>query len=153
VKPLCFPRFSRRFRLARRPFAAAGAAVAFGQVPVTTTEGAAVRRSLLTFFAVVGISFWISNLERADGVPSSAPQWVRTVDGWEPRVVVENHPRFIPPALHPGLMAAFLLGASVFCLLAFPAQAVALRPAPALAVPPPHRRRIRSAAGRIGPQS
>jgi hypothetical protein len=86
-----------------------------------------VRHHLLTFLAVCGLSLWISGAERAAGVASVTKDWVRTAHGWESRAAVEPSPRQAPPRLHPGLVAAFQLGASVFCLLAFPASAVPAR--------------------------
>jgi hypothetical protein len=83
-----------------------------------------LRRSLFTFLTVCGISLWISGGERAAGVAHGAKDWVRTAHGWEPRQVVQLTHEAAPPRLHPGLVAAFQLGASVFCLLAFPASAV-----------------------------
>jgi hypothetical protein len=85
-----------------------------------------VRRFLFTLLTVVGLSMLISGSEQAGGVSPGAKDWVRTADGWESRHVVQARPRMAAPALHPGLVAAFQLGASVFCLLAFPAQVVAL---------------------------
>jgi len=49
--------------------------------------------------------------------------WVRTSDGWESSAVLRMEP-FEPaePAVHPGLIATFQLGVSLFALLAFPSQ-------------------------------
>ena len=86
-----------------------------------------MRRCLFTFLAVCGISLWISGAERAAGVAHATKDWVRTSHGWEPRQVVQVRRHTTSPRLHPGLVAAFQLGASVFCLLAFPASAVPVR--------------------------
>jgi hypothetical protein len=86
-----------------------------------------VRRHLITFLAVVGLSLYLVGGERAVGVNHLTKDWVRTSYGWEPREVVQATHETAPPRLHPGLVAAFQLGASVFCLLAFPASAVPVR--------------------------
>jgi hypothetical protein len=86
-----------------------------------------VRRHLLTFLTVVGISLYIAGGERASGGGRLTKDWVRTAHGWESREVIQVTAQSAPPRLHPGLVAAFQLGASVFCLLAFPASAVPVR--------------------------
>jgi hypothetical protein len=50
-----------------------------------------------------------------------ATSWVRTVDGWEPRIALELDPAATPPALHPLAVASFQVFASLLALLAFPA--------------------------------
>jgi len=96
--------------------------------PPLPAEVPALRRHLFTFLAVCGLSLWISSAERAAGVAGMTKDWVRTAHGWEPHGVVRVTHDSPPPRLHPGLVAAFQLGASVFCLLAFPASAVPVRP-------------------------
>jgi hypothetical protein len=91
------------------------------------SEGRQLRRFLLTFLAVVGLSLWISSVERASGEPRLTKDWVRTADGWESRGVVAARPAAFAPALHPALVATFQLSFSVFCLIAFPTQVVVRR--------------------------
>lgn len=86
-----------------------------------------MRRHLLPFLTVVGLSMYIASGERAVGVATLTKDWVRTIHGWESREVLEVTHETGPPRLHPALVAAFQLGASVFCLLAFPASAVPVR--------------------------
>jgi hypothetical protein len=74
---------------------------------------------------VVCLANWIQGVENAAGDPRPKTDWVRTVDGWESRHAVETHSRGAHAELHPGLVAAFLLGASIFSLVAFPARVVA----------------------------
>jgi hypothetical protein len=94
---------------------------------LSSAEVRSVRRHLVTFLAVVGLSAYIAGGERAAGVGRLTKDWVRTAHGWESREVVKVTHETAAPRLHPGLVAAFQLGASVFCLLAFPASAVPVR--------------------------
>ena len=100
----------------------------------------ALRRSLLTILIVAALSAWISHGERAAGV-SPGNEWVRTADGWESRRALELPEPSTPPPVHPAVIAAFQLGASLFFLLAFPTLAV-VRPNAAPAVPAPVRRSV-----------
>lgn len=81
-------------------------------------------RSLLIIATVATISGFLSHLEFAQAdrhVQTAIPAWVRTVDGWEPSSVLTTESvGGGSPALHPLLVAGFLLAASVFVLLAFP---------------------------------
>lgn len=105
-----------------------------------------MRRSLLTFLTVVCLATWIQGVENAAGVSRPKTEWVRTIDGWQSRHAVKIRTPAAQRELHPGLVAAFLLGASTFCLVAFPArvspQAVSLPVVPT--------RRRRAPAGRAG---
>jgi hypothetical protein len=65
---------------------------------------------------------WIQGVENAAGVSRPRTEWVRTVDGWQSRHAVEIRAQTAQRDLHPGLVAAFVLGASMFCLVAFPAR-------------------------------
>lgn len=88
------------------------------------SEWRAVLRSLLIIATVATLSGFLSHLEFAKAdrqVQTAIPAWVRTVDGWEPSsVLTAETGGEISPALHPLLVAGFLLAASVFVLLAFP---------------------------------
>jgi hypothetical protein len=86
-----------------------------------------VRRCLLTIAIVALICSLINRAERVHGGAAFATDWVRTADGWESRAVLLP-PMAPAPQVHPGLVAAFQVGASLFCLLAFPARAVATVP-------------------------
>jgi hypothetical protein len=101
-----------------------------------------VRKSLLIVLAVAALSTWIARLERAPRVAKAAApatvhspsDWVRTVDGWERRSALMAGPPVVPVSLHPGLLAAFQIGASVLALALFPGRVVPVRkaaPAPA----------------------
>lgn len=81
-------------------------------------------RSLLTILIVAAISGWISAGERAVENPSTeAGRWIRTADGWEPRLVLEpQNPAPTLPAIHPGLVATLQVGVSLFFLLACPSR-------------------------------
>ena len=81
-----------------------------------------MRHSLLTLLIVAAISGWISRGERAAGLSGQAIDWVRTTDGWESRTAVEPYELSAPPAVHPAVVAALQLGASLFFLVAFPAR-------------------------------
>jgi hypothetical protein len=85
-------------------------------------------RSLVTILLVSAISSWISSGERTAGHAAHATDWVRTVDGWEPRRVVEPFELSAPPAVHPALIAGFQLLASRLFMAAFTAR-VNARPA------------------------
>ena len=92
-------------------------------------------RSLSIIAIVAGISTVISGWEHAQADRHIGNDWIRTVDGWEPSAVLDAQlVPSVPPALHPGLVAGFVLGASLFVLLAFPRQQAAATsgtPAPA----------------------
>jgi len=102
-----------------------------------------VRRSILIVLAVAALSVWIARAERAPRIAaaaqaasSSANDWVRTVDGWERRSALMAAPPVVSMNLHPGLLAAFQVGASLLALALFPGQALPVRkaaPAPATA--------------------
>ncbi|WP_146447522.1 hypothetical protein [Bythopirellula polymerisocia] len=81
-------------------------------------------RMLFTICAVAALSYAASHLENAQADRATLPQWVRTVDGWEPATVLSTDlsPTKLP-SLHPFLVAGFELGASLFVLLAFPGSA------------------------------
>ena len=81
-----------------------------------------MRRGLLTFLFVTAISGWISQGEQAVGLASPTGDWVHTAAGWELRTALERTPRRAPVDIHPSLVAAFQLGASLFFLIAFPAR-------------------------------
>ena len=80
----------------------------------------------------------LAHLRDAQGqrsTPADATQiaWVRTVDGWEPSLVLHLGPR--PqgaPPLHPVLVASLQLGVSLFALLALPTANLAVRKSLAL---------------------
>ena len=95
-----------------------------------------MRRSLLVILIVAALSAWISQLERAPGATGRQSDWVRTADGWESRQVLELHGAAPAFNLHPGLVAAFQLGASILFLAAFPGRAL---PAAAPVEPPTRR--------------
>ncbi len=78
----------------------------------------------MTFLTVVCLASWIQNVESAARVPSGKTDWVRTIDGWESRRTLDVRAGGPHGEVHPALVAAFLLGASVFCLVAFPARVV-----------------------------
>ncbi len=117
-----------------------------------------MRRSLLTILIVAAISAWLARAERAAGVGEleyaapNHPEWVRTADGWQRRVMLVPEPPTRAFDIHPGLVAAFQLGFSVLVLVAFPGKATpARRPVPAAAcglapaapAASPHKRRRR----------
>jgi len=82
-----------------------------------------LRRLLITVLAVAGLCWCINSLENVQGERSPAPDWVRTVDGWERESVVTYQPpasTFFAFEMHPALVASFQLGMSLFFLLAFP---------------------------------
>jgi hypothetical protein len=101
-----------------------------------------VRQSLLIILAVAALSSWFARMERAPRVAAAAvpaasrspSDWVRTVDGWERRSALMAGPPVVSVSLHPGLLAAFQVGASLLALALFPGRAVPIRraaPAPA----------------------
>lgn len=102
-----------------------------------------MRRSLFSILAVAALSGVIQQLERAPAAVAERADWVRTVDGWEPRHVLVRDIPAVSPQVHPGLVAAFQLGASMLALVAFPARVVVRRTAERAAP----RRRRRVAAG------
>lgn len=82
---------------------------------------------MFTVASVALLSWMLSHLQQAQGqrevasVGSSSTSWVRTVDGWEPSIVLQSDPNAAsPPTLHPLLVASFQVTASLFALLAFP---------------------------------
>ena len=85
-----------------------------------------MRRSLLIVFTVAALSAWISHVQQAP-VAAAPTDWVRTVDGWQRRGVLELQTATPHEVVHPGLVAAFQLGASAMALLAFPARAAVVR--------------------------
>jgi hypothetical protein len=84
-----------------------------------------VRRSILVIITVASLSYWIARVERAAGQSYRTADWIRTADGWESRAVLAPRPAPLP-AIHPGLVAAFELTASLLVLVAFPGRAVAI---------------------------
>jgi hypothetical protein len=112
---------------------------------LSTGETFPLRRSLMTLLIVAALSAWINRAERAAGLPAEAGPWVRTSQGWQSRAAVEPQEVSSPPPVHPGVIAALQLGASLLFLVAFPArvavQPVSLAPAPAGS----HRRKAASA--------
>ena len=80
-------------------------------------------RFLLTLGAVATLSYAAIHLEHAQAERNPLPDWVRTVDGWEPASVLSTEVAPALPSLHPFVVAGFQLGASVFVLLAFPGTA------------------------------
>ena len=102
-----------------------------------------MSRNLLIILIVAAISSWINSGERAAGDTAYAADWVRTIDGWESRAVLEPYDPPTPPAVHPAVIAAFQLLASLFFLAAFPARVsiVSRR-----AAEPAHRTHLRSSA-------
>ena len=84
-------------------------------------------RCLITLALVALLSCLISRAERVHGAGVTSNDWVRTADGWESRLVLEP-PTAPAPQVHPALVAAFQAGASLFCLLAFPARVAVASP-------------------------
>jgi hypothetical protein len=101
---------------------------------LSTGETLLLRRSLMTLLIVAALSAWINRAERAAGLPAEAGPWVRTSDGWQSRAAVEPQEVSSPPPVHPGVIAALQLGASLLFLVAFPAR-VAVQPVLRAAVP------------------
>jgi hypothetical protein len=89
-----------------------------------------MRRWILVVLAVAVLSALIARAERVRSAEQNAnaggADWVRTADGWEPRAALTAKPLSRPLTLHPALVAAFQMGASLLVLLAFPGQAVPL---------------------------
>ena len=85
-----------------------------------------MRRWILVLLSVAALSALIARAERSAGATSlptaEATDWVRTADGWEPRAVLTATPPSKPFPLHPGLVAAMQMGASLVVLLAFPGR-------------------------------
>jgi hypothetical protein len=80
-----------------------------------------VFRSLVVISVVALLSGMISQLKPAQADRQVELAWVRTIDGWEPGSVLTAQDTVSQaPTLHPGLVAGFQLGTSVFVLLAFP---------------------------------
>jgi hypothetical protein len=86
-----------------------------------------LSRSILIILIVAAISGWISSGEHSASDAAHAADWVRTADGWESRAVLEHYEAPSPPAIHPVVIAAFQLLASLFFLTAFPARVSAVR--------------------------
>lgn len=99
-----------------------------------------MRRSILVIAIVAVLSAWIGRVEQAAGDPRSPQDWVRTADGWERRSVLTAERGPQAPEVHPGLVAAFQLGASLLVLLAFPGRAVPVAMTPAVVRHTPARR-------------
>ena len=85
-------------------------------------------RCLVTIVSVALLSGLLDHVQQAQGqrefasARSTGTDWIRTVDGWEPSIVLELDPGSATlPVLHPLLVASFQLIASLFALLAFPA--------------------------------
>ncbi len=90
-----------------------------------------MRRLLIVVLAVAVLSALIARAERSAGgdqqaTTSGADDWVRTVDGWERRAALGARQSSKPVELHPAIVAAFQMGASLLVLLAFPGRAVPL---------------------------
>lgn len=91
-------------------------------LPPISSASFAVLRSLLIIGVVAAVAAGLNRLEHAHSqISTVTPAWVRTVDGWERSSVLTTMPATEhSPAVHPGLVAGFQLGASLFALLAFP---------------------------------
>jgi hypothetical protein len=109
-----------------------------------------MRRWILVVLTVALLSALIAQAERSRGAVPEAKaggsDWVRTVDGWRPRAVLAAKAPSQPLGLHPALVAAFQLGASLLVLLAFPGQAVPLKSTAAEGPRRPHIRRPHGAS-------
>jgi hypothetical protein len=92
-----------------------------------TVGFAPLSRSILIILIVAAISSWISGSEHPASNAAYGAEWVRTADGWESRDVLEPYQTPSPPAVHPLVIAAFQLLASLFFLTAFPARVSAVR--------------------------
>ena len=85
-------------------------------------------RCLITLAAVVVLSYVLNSFHGVAGRRELTPRsyaeraettWVRTADGWEPSGAVEPPRQAEPePALHPLLVAGFMLTASLIALVA-----------------------------------
>lgn len=90
-------------------------------------------RACFTIVAVAVLSAGLAQLRDAQGQRSTTDRggriaWVRTIDGWEPSIVLQLGPRPQgPPPLHPVLVASLQLGVSLFALLALPTANLAAR--------------------------
>ena len=82
-----------------------------------------MQRRLFVLLLAMVVCGLASSCGHAGTVASSGINWVRTVDGWQPRRVVEARHPAAPPTLHPATVAAFQLAASLLALWAFPARA------------------------------
>lgn len=106
-----------------------------------------MRRWILVVLSVAALSSLIAWAERARSaeqhVNAGGADWVRTVDGWEPRAALRIQQPTKPIELHPAIVAAFQMGASLLVLLAFPGRAVPLSSTAAAGRPHPHARRQR----------
>ena len=99
--------------------------------PTPSPEIVPLVRSVVIILSVALLSGLLSHFQQAQGerelasASGASPEWVRTVDGWEPSraLLAESNPA-LPPTLHPLLVASFQLTASLFALLAFPAVRV-----------------------------
>ena len=125
-------------------------AAASSPLAAAALENPPLLRPLVTIAAVALLSGFLSHWQQAQGQREVAAAraadgstWIRTVDGWEPSIVLESQPDpATPPTLHPLLVAGFFLSASLLALLAFPgAQSRAERLAAAEADDRPARRR------------
>jgi hypothetical protein len=85
-----------------------------------------LSRNVLVILVVAAISGWINGNEHAVS-DVYATEWVRTIDGWESRVMVESYDPPSPPAVHPFVIAGLQLLASLFFLAAFPARVSVVR--------------------------
>lgn len=101
-----------------------------------------MRRAILTILLVAGLAALIACLENAGG-RESPDDWLRTVDGWQRRQVVELPPREPQTQLHPSLVAGFQLSASILALAMFPSRATTIRPPMGQSAAPLARRRRR----------
>jgi hypothetical protein len=91
-------------------------------LPPISFASFAVLRSLLIIGTVAAVAAGLNRLEHAHSqISTVTPAWVRTVDGWEQSSALTTMPAVEhSPAVHPGLVAGFQLGVSLFALLAFP---------------------------------
>ena len=102
-------------------------------------------RSLSIIAVVAAISAVIGGLEHAQADRGVVVDWVRTVDGWEHAAVLDPALQpASPPALHPFLVAGFMLGASLFVLVAFPSNSRKQRAEEKISRKPQRSRRRRA---------
>jgi hypothetical protein len=96
--------------------------------PLLESHYRAVRSILGISLILIGMGVWACQVEgtadRAPINPPSEPTWVRTVDGWE-RPATWSPPAFSPSQLHPLIVAAGQLFASLFALAAWSPQRAA----------------------------
>lgn len=104
-------------------------ATASSPLAAAAPENPPLVRPLITIAAVALLSGLLSHWHQAQGQREGAAAradgttWIRTVDGWEPSIVLQSQPEpATTPALHPLLVAGFFLSASLLALLAFPAD-------------------------------